>query len=330
MYILNIGAFALLIAFGGRMVIEGTITIGTIVVFQRYISKFFEPIQELAEQFNILQSSMASSERIFNLLDEEEFIENKNVTRKLEEVKGKIEFRNVWFQYKEDEWVLKDVSFTVEPGQTAAFVGATGAGKTTIQNLISRYYDIQKGEILLDGINIKEFDLKELRKKIGQMQQDVFLFTGDIKSNIRLREENITEDDILKASKYVNADKFICKLENKYDQKVYERGATFSAGQRQLISFARTLAFDPDILILDEATANIDTETEVLIQDAMEKLMKGRTTLVVAHRLSTIQNADKIIVMHKGRIKEMGKHQELLANRGIYYNLYKIQYEKVI
>jgi len=330
MYILNIGAFALLVAFGGRMVIEGTITIGTIVVFQRYISKFFEPIQELAEQFNILQSSMASSERIFNLLDEEEFIENKNVTRKLEEVKGKIEFRNVWFQYKEDEWVLKDVSFTVEPGQTAAFVGATGAGKTTIQNLISRYYDIQKGEILLDGINIKEFDLKELRKKIGQMQQDVFLFTGDIKSNIRLREENITEDDILKASKYVNADKFICKLENKYDQKVYERGATFSAGQRQLISFARTLAFDPDILILDEATANIDTETEVLIQDAMEKLMKGRTTLVVAHRLSTIQNADKIIVMHKGRIKEMGKHQELLANRGIYYNLYKIQYEKVI
>jgi len=330
MYILNIGAFALLVAFGGRMVIEGTITIGTIVVFQRYISKFFEPIQELAEQFNILQSSMASSERIFNLLDEEEYIENKNVTRKLEEVKGKIEFKNVWFQYKEDEWVLKDVSFTVEPGQTAAFVGATGAGKTTIQNLISRYYDIQKGEILLDGINIKEFDLKELRKKIGQMQQDVFLFTGDIKSNIRLREENITEDDILKASKYVNADKFICKLENKYDQKVYERGATFSAGQRQLISFARTLAFDPDILILDEATANIDTETEVLIQDAMEKLMKGRTTLVVAHRLSTIQNADKIIVMHKGRIKEMGKHQELLANRGIYYNLYKIQYEKVI
>ena len=330
MYILNIGAFALLVAFGGRMVIEGTITIGTIVVFQRYISKFFEPIQELAEQFNILQSSMASSERIFNLLDEEEYIENKNVTRKLEEVKGKIEFKNVWFQYKEDEWVLKDVSFTVEPGQTAAFVGATGAGKTTIQNLISRYYDIQKGEILLDGINIKEFDLKELRKKIGQMQQDVFLFTGDIKSNIRLREENITEDDILKASKYVNADKFICKLENKYDQKVYERGATFSAGQRQLISFARTLAFDPDILILDEATANIDTETEVLIQDAMEKLMNGRTTLVVAHRLSTIQNADKIIVMHKGRIKEMGKHQELLANRGIYYNLYKIQYEKVI
>ncbi|HCX04159.1 MAG TPA: ABC transporter ATP-binding protein, partial [Clostridiales bacterium] len=330
MYILNIGAFALLVAFGGRMVIEGTITIGTIVVFQRYISKFFEPIQELAEQFNILQSSMASSERIFNLLDEEEYIENKNVTRKLEKVKGKIEFKNVWFQYKEDEWVLKDVSFTVEPGETAAFVGATGAGKTTIQNLISRYYDIQKGEILLDGINIKEFDLKELRKKIGQMQQDVFLFTGDIKSNIRLREENITEDDILKASKYVNADKFICKLENKYDQKVYERGATFSAGQRQLISFARTLAFDPDILILDEATANIDTETEVLIQDAMEKLMKGRTTLVVAHRLSTIQNADKIIVMHKGRIKEMGKHQELLANRGIYYNLYKIQYEKVI
>ncbi|MDW7669545.1 MAG: ABC transporter ATP-binding protein [Bacillota bacterium] len=330
MYLLNIGAFALLIAFGGRMVLEETITIGTIVVFQRYISKFFEPIQELAEQFNVMQSSMASSERIFNLLDEEEYIENKKVTKELKEVQGRIEFKNVWFQYKEDEWILKDVSFTVEPGETVAFVGATGAGKTTIQNLISRYYDIQKGEILVDGINIKDINLKELREKIGQMQQDVFLFTGDIKSNIRLRDESITDEEILQASKYVNADKFISKLENKYDQKVYERGATFSAGQRQLISFARTLAFNPDILILDEATANIDTETEMLIQDAMEKLMEGRTTLVVAHRLSTIQNADKIIVMHKGRIKEMGKHQELLANRGIYYNLYKIQYEKVI
>ena len=329
MYLLNIGAFALLIAFGGRMVIEGTITIGTIVVFQRYISKFFEPIQELAEQFNVMQSSMASSERIFKLLDEEEYIENKEVTKEFKEVQGRIEFKNVWFQYKEDEWILKDVSFKVEPGETVAFVGATGAGKTTIQNLISRYYDIQKGEILVDGINIKDMDLKELREKIGQMQQDVFLFTGDIKSNIRLRDESITDEEIFQASKYVNADKFICKLENKYDQKVYERGATFSAGQRQLISFARTLAFDPEILILDEATANIDTETEILIQDAMEKLMEGRTTLVVAHRLSTIQNADKIIVMHKGRIKEMGKHQELLANRGIYYNLYKIQYEKI-
>jgi len=329
MYLLNIGAFALLIAFGGRMVIEGTITIGTIVVFQRYISKFFEPIQELAEQFNVMQSSMASSERIFKLLDEEEYIENKEVTKEFKEVQGRIEFKNVWFQYKEDEWILKDVSFKVEPGETVAFVGATGAGKTTIQNLISRYYDIQKGEILVDGINIKDMDLKELREKIGQMQQDVFLFTGDIKSNIRLRDESITDEEIFQASKYVNADKFICKLENKYDQKVYERGATFSAGQRQLISFARTLAFDPEILILDEATANIDTETEMLIQDAMEKLMEGRTTLVVAHRLSTIQNADKIIVMHKGRIKEMGKHQELLANRGIYYNLYKIQYEKI-
>jgi len=272
---------------------------------------------------------MASSERIFKLLDEEEYIENKEVTKEFKEVQGRIEFKNVWFQYKEDEWILKDVSFKVEPGETVAFVGATGAGKTTIQNLISRYYDIQKGEILVDGINIKDMDLKELREKIGQMQQDVFLFTGDIKSNIRLRDESITDEEIFQASKYVNADKFICKLENKYDQKVYERGATFSAGQRQLISFARTLAFDPEILILDEATANIDTETEMLIQDAMEKLMEGRTTLVVAHRLSTIQNADKIIVMHKGRIKEMGKHQELLANRGIYYNLYKIQYEKI-
>ena len=330
MYLLNIVAFALLIAFGGKMVLEGTITIGTIVIFQRYISKFFEPIQELAEQFNVLQSSMAASERIFNLLDDDSHIENNGEIKELKEIKGRIEFKNVWFRYKDDEWVLKDVSFCVEPGQTVAFVGATGAGKTTIQNLISRYYEIQEGEILLDGVNIKDIELKELRRKIGQMQQDVFLFTGDIKSNIRLGEESITDEQIIEASKYVNADKFICKLENKYDQKVYERGATFSAGQRQLISFARTLAFNPDILILDEATANIDTETEVLIQDAMEKLMEKRTTLVVAHRLSTIQNADKIIVLHKGKIKEMGNHQELLANRGIYYNLYKIQYEKVI
>jgi len=328
MYLLNIGAFALLIAFGGRMVIEGTITIGTIVVFQRYISKFFEPIQELAEQFNVMQSSMASSERIFNLLDEEEYIENKEVTKELKKVEGRIEFKNVWFQYKEDEWILKDVSFTVKPGETVAFVGATGAGKTTIQNLISRYYDIQKGEILVDGINIKDIDLKELREKIGQMQQDVFLFTGDIKSNIRLRDESITDEEILKASKYVNADKFICKLEKKYDQKVYERGATFSAGQRQLISFARTLAFDPEILILDEATANIDTETEMLIQDAMEKLMKGRTTLVVAHRLSTIVNADRILVISKGKVIEEGNHNQLIKKKGYYYNLYNNQFKK--
>ena len=330
MYLLNIVAFALLIAFGGRMVLEGSISIGTIVIFQRYISKFFEPVQELAEQFNVLQSSMAASERIFNLLDDDSDIENIGAIKELKRVKGRIEFKNVCFQYKEDEWILKDVSFVVEPGQTVAFVGATGAGKTTIQNLISRYYDIQEGQILLDGIDIKDIDLKELRRKIGQMQQDVFLFTGDIKSNIRLGEESITDEQIVEASKYVNADTFICKLENKYDQKVYERGATFSAGQRQLISFARTLAFNPDILILDEATANIDTETEILIQDAMKKLMEKRTTLVVAHRLSTIQNADKIIVLHKGKIKEMGNHQELLAKRGMYYSLYKIQYEKTV
>ncbi len=223
---------------------------------------------------------------------------------------------------------MKDVSFKVNPGESIAFVGATGAGKTTIQSLICRYYDIQKGEILIDGVNIKDIRISDLRKNIGQMLQDVFLFSGDIKSNIRLKNENITDEEIIEASKYVNADKFISRLENKYDEHVIENGAAFSAGQRQLISFARTLAFKPDVLILDEATANIDTETEVLIQDALRKIMKNRTTLIVAHRLSTIQNSDKIIVMHKGEIREEGTHQELLTKRGIYYKLYKLQYEE--
>ena len=327
MYLLNISAFGLLVFFGGRMALEGTITVGVIVVFQRYISKFFEPIQELAEQFNVLQSSMASAERVFQLLDDDSMIENEG-TVEVNQFKGKIEFKNVWFQYEKDEWVLKDVSFEVNPGETVAFVGATGAGKSTIQNLITRYYDIQKGEILIDGINIQNIDLKDLRRKIGQMQQDVFLFTGDIRQNIRLRNDDITDETIIDSARYVNADAFISKLDHQYDEKVYERGATFSAGQRQLISFARTLAFNPDILILDEATANIDTETEVLIQDAMDKLMKGRTTLVVAHRLSTIQKADQIIVMHKGSIREKGTHQELLSQKGIYYHLYQLQYDK--
>ncbi len=327
MYLLNISAFGLLVFFGGRMALEGTITVGVIVVFQRYISKFFEPIQELAEQFNVLQSSMASAERVFQLLDDDSMIENEG-TVEVNQFKGKIEFKNVWFQYEKDEWVLKDVSFEVNPGETVAFVGATGAGKSTIQNLITRYYDIQKGEILIDGINIQNIDLKDLRRKIGQMQQDVFLFTGDIRQNIRLRNDDITDETIIDSARYVNADAFISKLDHQYYEKVYERGATFSAGQRQLISFARTLAFNPDILILDEATANIDTETEVLIQDAMDKLMKGRTTLVVAHRLSTIQKADQIIVMHKGSIREKGTHQELLSQKGIYYHLYQLQYDK--
>ncbi len=326
-YMLNIVALILLIWFGGKQYLAGEITIGTIVIFQRYIGKFFEPIQEFAEQLNIIQSASASAERIFNLLDEKPEIEDSENAVEITDLKGEIEFKNVWFAYNKEEWILRDVSFKVKPGQNVAFVGATGAGKTTIQNLISRYYDIQKGEILIDGINIRDIKVDNLRMHIGQMLQDVFLFTGDIKSNIRLRNENITDDEVMEAAKYVNADGFISKFNKKYNEPVIERGASFSAGQRQLLSFARTLAFKPKILILDEATANIDTETESLIQDALGKLMKGRTTLIVAHRLSTIQNADKIIVMHKGKIIEEGTHQELLTNHGMYYKLYKLQYE---
>lgn len=326
-FLMNITATSILLWFGGKMVIEGTITIGTIIVFQRYISKFFEPIQELAEQLNIIQSAAAASERIFVLLDTEPEIKDAENAVEIDSFEGSIEFKNVWFSYKEDEWILRDVSFKVNPGESVAFVGATGAGKTTIQNLICRYYDIQKGEILIDGINIRNIKVSTLRKNIGQMLQDVFLFSGDVKSNIRLQNENISDEEIIEASKYVNADNFIQKLDNKYNEHVIENGSAFSAGQRQLVSFARTLAFKPDILILDEATANIDTETEVLIQDALKKIMKGRTTLIVAHRLSTIQNSSKIIVMHKGEIREEGTHQELLTQKGIYYKLYKLQYE---
>lgn len=326
-FLMNITATSILLWFGGKMVIEGTITIGTIIVFQRYISKFFEPIQELAEQLNIIQSAAAASERIFVLLDTEPEIKDAENAVEIDSFEGSIEFKNVWFSYKEDEWILRDVSFKVNPGESVAFVGATGAGKTTIQNLICRYYDIQKGEILIDGINIRNIKVSTLRKNIGQMLQDVFLFSGDVKSNIRLQNENISDEEIIEASKYVNADNFIQKLDNKYNEHVIENGSAFSAGQRQLVSFARTLAFKPDILILDEATANIDTETEVLIQDALKKIMKGRTTLIVAHRLSTIQNSSEIIVMHKGEIREEGTHQELLTQKGIYYKLYKLQYE---
>ncbi len=326
-YMLNITALVLLLWFGGKMYMSGEITIGVIVMFQRYIGKFFEPIQEFAEQLNIIQSASASAERIFDLLDEKpEIVDSPNAIE-LKDVKGEIEFKNVWFAYKDEEWILKDVSFKVKPGQNIAFVGATGAGKTTIQNLITRYYDIQKGEILIDGINIKDIKLDSLRLNIGQMLQDVFLFTGDIKSNIRLRNNKISDEEIYEASKYVNADSFISKFKKQYNEPVIERGASLSAGQRQLLSFARTLAFKPKILILDEATANIDTETEGLIQDALGKLMKNRTTLIVAHRLSTIQNADKIIVMHKGRIMEEGTHEELLSKHGMYYKLYKLQYD---
>ncbi|HIQ98494.1 MAG TPA: ABC transporter ATP-binding protein [Candidatus Scybalocola faecavium] len=324
-YMLSVLALVIVLAGGSTSVFAGTLSIGTLYIFLQYINTFFEPIQDLAEQFSTLQSAIASAEKIFTLLDVKPTVNDPQDPVKLGAVKGRIEFKHVWFAYDGEDYILKDVSFTIEPGQKVAFVGATGAGKSSILNLIGRYYDIQKGEILLDGVDIRKIKKEKLRAAIGQVQQDVFLFTGDISSNIRLRNENISDEAIREAAHEVNADRFIEKLPDQYHERVSERGATFSAGQRQLLSFARTLAFDPAILILDEATANIDTETEQWIQEALEKLMTGRTTIMVAHRLSTIQHADKIIVMHKGRIRESGTHQELLEQNGIYKKLYQLQ-----
>lgn len=325
--ILNIASLLILLIYGGKLVSSGVLLVGTIIAFQRYTTKFFDPIQELAENFNVIQSAAAAAERIFWIMDTEAEITDAPDAVSMDHFEGHIEFKNVWFAYNKGEWVLKDVSFEVQPGQKVAFVGETGAGKTTIQNLICRYFDIQKGQILIDGVDVRKIKVADLRRNIGQMLQDVFLFAGDIKSNIRLNEEGISDTDVVDAAKYVNADGFISKLDGAYDHEVIERGAAFSAGQRQLLSFARTLAFKPSVLILDEATANIDTETEALIQDALGKLMEGRTNIIVAHRLSTIQNCDKIIVMHKGEIVEEGSHQELLAKGGTYFKLYKLQYE---
>ena len=323
-YMLSVVAMVVIIGSGSSLVIGGTISMGTLYIFISYISSFFEPIQELAEQFGTLQSSLASAEKIFSVLDEEPEIVSPEHPATVD-IKGRIEFKNVWFAYEKDDYILKDVSFTIEPGEKVAFVGATGAGKTSILNLIGRYFDIQKGEILIDGVNVKDIDTDVLRGAIGQVQQDVFIFAGDIKSNISLNNENISDEEIKEAAHIVGADTFINKLPNRYDEPVTERGSTLSAGQRQLLSFARTLAYKPTILVLDEATANIDTETESLITQALEKLMEGRTTIMVAHRLSTIQHADKIMVMHKGEIRESGNHQELLAQNGIYKKLYELQ-----
>ena len=327
MYILSVLSLMIVLWVGSREVFATVISVGTLYIFSNYIQSFFDPIQELAEQFSTLQSSIASAEKIFTIMDEEFSIEEVENPVVLPEIKGRIEFDHVWFAYDDENYVLRDVSFVIEPGQKIAFVGATGAGKSSILNLIGRYYDIQKGHIYIDGVDIKELSKKQLRSAIGQMQQDVFIFEGDIEYNIRLHDEDITDEDVKKAAEYVNASRFIEKLPGAYKEPVTERGATFSAGERQLLSFARTLAHKPSILVMDEATANIDTETEILIQEALEKLMEGRTTIMVAHRLSTIQHADCIMVMHKGKIREQGTHQELLAQDGIYKKLYELQME---
>ena len=326
-YLLSVAALMIIMAAGGDSVLKGSITLGTLYIFLQYINSFFEPIQELAEQFTVLQSALSAAEKIFTLLDTKPLIQEDEEPVRLPEVRGRITFDHVWFSYtgREEDWVLKDVSFTIEPGQSVAFVGATGAGKSSILNLIGRYYDIQKGAILLDGVDIRRLSREQIRRAVGQVQQDVFLFTGDIASNIRLRDDSIPDEAVREAAREVNAARFIERLPDGYASRVTERGATYSAGERQLLSFARTLAYDPAILILDEATASIDTETEQWIQEAVARLMKGRTSIMVAHRLSTIQHCDRILVMHHGRIRESGTHQELLRLGGIYRKLYDLQ-----
>lgn len=324
-YILSILSLMIVLWFGSRNVFDEIISVGTLYIFSNYIRSFFDPIQELAEQFSTLQSSIASAEKIFTVMDEDEFIPEVENPKQPDKITGKIEFDHVWFAYDGENYVLKDVSFVINPGEKVAFVGATGAGKSSILNLIGRYYDIQKGHIYIDGIDIRQLSKKQLRSAIGQMQQDVFIFEGDVAYNIRLNDDNITDAQVKAAAEYVNASHFIERLPQGYHEPVTERGATFSAGERQLLSFARTLAHNPSILVMDEATANIDTETEILIQEALEKLMDGRTTIMVAHRLSTIQHADCIMVMHKGRICERGTHRELLEQDGIYRKLYELQ-----
>lgn len=324
-YILSILSLMIVLWFGSRNVFDEIISVGTLYIFSNYIRSFFDPIQELAEQFSTLQSSIASAEKIFTVMDEDEFIPEVENPKQPDKIIGKIEFDHVWFAYDGKNYVLKDVSFVINPGEKVAFVGATGAGKSSILNLIGRYYDIQKGHIYIDGIDIRQLSKKQLRSAIGQMQQDVFIFEGDVAYNIRLNDDDITDAQVKAAAEYVNASHFIEKLPQGYHEPVTERGATFSAGERQLLSFARTLAHNPSILVMDEATANIDTETDILIQEALEKLMDGRTTIMVAHRLSTIQHADCIMVMHKGRICERGTHRELLEQDGIYRKLYELQ-----
>ena len=333
-YMLFVSSQMCLFYFGAKGYLDGTSFMGQVidsavlVSFYMYISRFFNPIQTLAEQFDMLQKSFASAEKIFSILDMVPEVVDEPDAMELDEIRGEIEFKDVWFAYKPGEWVLKGVSFHVQPKQTVAFVGSTGSGKTTILSLICRNYDIQKGQILIDGIDIRKIKISSLRRHFGQMLQDVFLFSGDIRSNILLREEGISDEEVMEACRYVNADKFISKLEGGLDEVVRERGNNFSAGQRQLLSFARTIIHKPAVMILDEATANIDTETEILIQDSLEKMKNIGTMLIVAHRLSTIQHADNIILLSQGEIIEQGNHQQLLALHGRYYDLYTLQYNK--
>ena len=333
-YMLYVSSVLCLLYLGGSGYLKDqafmgqVITSGTLVSFYMYIMKFFNPIQNLAEQFNWLQSALASAEKVFTIMDLEPVIQDAPDAVELEEVRGEIEFKDVWFSYVEGEWVLKGVSFHVNPKETVAFVGSTGSGKTTILSLLCRNYEFQRGEILIDGIDIRKIKTASLRRHFGQMLQDVFLFSGTIRSNIVLRAENIFDQEIREACRYVNADHFIDKLERGLDEEVRERGNNFSAGQRQLLSFARTIVHKPAVMILDEATANIDTETEILIQDSLEKMQNIGTMLMVAHRLSTIQHADNIIVLSHGRIIEQGNHQELLENKGQYYKLHHLQYQR--
>jgi len=324
-----IGAIAigLIIWYAGVSVLSGSITIGMVMAFLQFNEMFWRPIRDLSEKYNIMQTAMASSERIFKLLDEKLIIENPHSPISIDGIKGAIEFKNVWFAYNNEDWVLKDISFMINPGETVAIVGHTGAGKTSIINILTRFYEFQRGNILIDGIDIRSIKQEDLRKYIAVVLQDVFLFSGDIKTNINLGDDEITIEDIQSAVKVVGADRFIEELPQTYYTEVKERGATLSVGQKQLISFARAIAHRPRILILDEATSSVDTETELLIQKAISKLLEGRTSIVIAHRLSTIQKADKIIVLHKGEIREIGTHQKLLAREGIYYKLYKLQYK---
>jgi ATP-binding cassette subfamily B protein len=322
---------ALIIWYGGYRVMQNTpthtvLTLGALIAFIQYSQMLFQPIRDISDKYNVLQAAVVASHRIFKTLDQPVAILAPEKALKAERARGRIEFQNVWFAYKDDDWVLKDVSFTVEPGQSVALVGHTGSGKTTITNLLMRFYDIQRGRILLDGVDLRDWDLHELRKNFAVVLQEVFLFSGTIAGNIRLGREDISEDRVRWAAQEVHADSFISRLKSGYEAEVRERGAGLSVGQKQLISFARALAFDPAILILDEATSSIDTETEQLIQRAIERVMRDRASIVVAHRLSTVQNADRIIVLHHGEIREQGTHQELLAERGLYWKLYKLQY----